>query len=459
MVATRPPFYADEEEPSFRRYNSRGQGYSLSHDREMPSAPYSGRDLLSNHDSRGGNHAPESDNNSRPRSRIPVACGRCRKRKIRCSGDLGTGLPCTNCKGAGNEQCQFLRVQSDVVSMKHENADFSHFEHNPARVHCRTTTFGPHSYIPPGGPVPEAYYPRSSSMSSYVVPQSRYYTLGSFSEYPEENVNVDYGVQNPSYSLLGNEQFIPPTYPSSSRGWTPAPQAAKATPMYLEQDPGYGGQVSYNSAYQLRPTISPEPKSAVHATSIPIAVTGNSLPPLPPSGTDRVLPYPAGRTALPTQVGSYIRSVTVAPAGYHSYGGTLSSSKSTVHSAIPGTASLAADPYPYSSSSPESLASSAQTVYSTQQLSQQQADLYASSSESLYHVNETSESAYGTSSEKRESHNQDSLSPEETIASLSDRRQYVPFNAGATYPPSSVGIYSHATTNIATARTLGVSQP
>ncbi|EHK99943.1 hypothetical protein M7I_4023 [Glarea lozoyensis 74030] len=110
-------------------------------------------------------------------------------------------------------------------------------------------------------------------MSSYVVPQSRYYTLGSFSEYPEENVNVDYGVQNPSYSLLGNEQFIPPTYPSSSRGWTPAPQAAKATPMYLEQDPGYGGQVSYNSAYQLRPTISPEPKSAVHATSIPIAVT------------------------------------------------------------------------------------------------------------------------------------------------------------------------------------------
>jgi hypothetical protein len=73
MVATRPPFYADEEEPSFRRYNSRGQGYSLSHDRELPSAPYNNRDLLSNHDSRGGNHAPESDNNSRPRSRIPVA--------------------------------------------------------------------------------------------------------------------------------------------------------------------------------------------------------------------------------------------------------------------------------------------------------------------------------------------------------------------------------------------------
>jgi hypothetical protein len=265
-------------------------------------------------------------------------------------------------------------------------------------------------------------------MSSYVVPQSRYYTLGSFSEYPEENVNVDYGVQNPSYSLLGSEQFIPPTFPSASRGWTPAPQATKATPMYLEQDPSYGGHVSYSSAYQLRTTISPEPKSAVHAASVPIAVNGNSLPPLPPGGTDRVLPYPTARTALPTQVGSYIRSVAVAPTGYHSYDGTLGSSKPTVHGAIHGTASLATDPYiPYPSSSPESLASSAQTAYSMQQLSQQQADLYASGSESLYHGNEASESSYETSSEKRISNNnQDALSSE---GSVSSGRVYEPFNA------------------------------
>jgi hypothetical protein len=139
MVATqvRPgPYFTDDEEPSFRRYNSRGQGYPLSHDRELPSGPYSGpRDLLSNHDSRGGNHAPEPDN-SRPRSRIPVAvsvintlsgrlrltgdrqCGRCRKRKIRCSGDLGTGMPCTNCKSAGHEHCQFLRVSPLILRFR-----------------------------------------------------------------------------------------------------------------------------------------------------------------------------------------------------------------------------------------------------------------------------------------------------------------------------------------------------
>ena len=37
-------------------------------------------------------------------------CGRCRKRKIRCSGDAGNNQPCTNCKSAAFEPCQFLRV-------------------------------------------------------------------------------------------------------------------------------------------------------------------------------------------------------------------------------------------------------------------------------------------------------------------------------------------------------------
>ena len=35
---------------------------------------------------------------------------RCRKRKIRCSGDPGNGQPCNNCKNAGSEPCRFLRV-------------------------------------------------------------------------------------------------------------------------------------------------------------------------------------------------------------------------------------------------------------------------------------------------------------------------------------------------------------
>ncbi len=37
-------------------------------------------------------------------------CSRCRKRKIKCSGDIA-GLGCQNCKNAGAEECNFLRVR------------------------------------------------------------------------------------------------------------------------------------------------------------------------------------------------------------------------------------------------------------------------------------------------------------------------------------------------------------
>ncbi|KAL6915636.1 hypothetical protein FSHL1_007085 [Fusarium sambucinum] len=59
------------------------------------------------------------------RKRIAVACGRCRKRKIRCSGDTGNGGPCTNCKNAGYEPCQFLRVASQETSLKGESFTYS----------------------------------------------------------------------------------------------------------------------------------------------------------------------------------------------------------------------------------------------------------------------------------------------------------------------------------------------
>ena len=62
-----------------------------------------------------------------PRKRVPVAvsqrsirtsaadlyqCDRCRKRKIKCSGDQGDGSGCDNCKTVGWTECQFLRVSN-----------------------------------------------------------------------------------------------------------------------------------------------------------------------------------------------------------------------------------------------------------------------------------------------------------------------------------------------------------
>ncbi|KAJ5580173.1 uncharacterized protein N7459_006158 [Penicillium hispanicum] len=50
------------------------------------------------------------------RRRVPVACKRCRKRKIKCSGDSGDGQGCSNCRSAGNADCQFLRVHSQPLN-------------------------------------------------------------------------------------------------------------------------------------------------------------------------------------------------------------------------------------------------------------------------------------------------------------------------------------------------------
>ncbi|KAF2199907.1 hypothetical protein GQ43DRAFT_98466 [Delitschia confertaspora ATCC 74209] len=64
----------------------------------------------------GGEETPPES--AQARRRIAVACARCRKRKIRCSGDPGDGSGCQNCKAAQADikQCQFHRVGSDEVS-------------------------------------------------------------------------------------------------------------------------------------------------------------------------------------------------------------------------------------------------------------------------------------------------------------------------------------------------------
>ncbi|KAL7276435.1 hypothetical protein RUND412_000574 [Rhizina undulata] len=60
--------------------------------------------------------ATSTNSSGAPRRRIPVACGRCRKRKIRCSGDPGDNSGCTNCQNVGIAQglCVFLRVQCEI---------------------------------------------------------------------------------------------------------------------------------------------------------------------------------------------------------------------------------------------------------------------------------------------------------------------------------------------------------
>ncbi|TLD38842.1 mucin-desulfating sulfatase (n-acetylglucosamine-6-sulfatase) [Venturia nashicola] len=66
---------------------------------------------------------PESqDPKPKHRRRISMACVRCRKRKIKCSGDPGNGTGCQACRAAGSKDCTFFRVGSAPVLLQTEHS-------------------------------------------------------------------------------------------------------------------------------------------------------------------------------------------------------------------------------------------------------------------------------------------------------------------------------------------------
>ncbi|KAE8133971.1 hypothetical protein BDV38DRAFT_173104 [Aspergillus pseudotamarii] len=75
------------------------------------------------------------------RRRIPVACNRCRKRKIKCSGDIGDGQGCSNCRSSGNTHCQFLRVNSSMLQTKATGWPYSFMNGTLSLAHQRQGTY------------------------------------------------------------------------------------------------------------------------------------------------------------------------------------------------------------------------------------------------------------------------------------------------------------------------------
>ncbi|KAF2735728.1 hypothetical protein EJ04DRAFT_551756 [Polyplosphaeria fusca] len=83
------------------------------------------------------------------RKRVALACARCRKRKIRCSGDPGNGTGCQNCKLAGvdPELCQFHRVGSIPSSMTDPNAMMPIYNAAASKGYSRTFSTGHYPQI------------------------------------------------------------------------------------------------------------------------------------------------------------------------------------------------------------------------------------------------------------------------------------------------------------------------
>ncbi|CAN8105622.1 unnamed protein product [Discula destructiva] len=278
-------------------------------------APYERRYQLASYDSRAITMPdPQGDDGSPPRKRIAVACGRCRKRKIRCSGDPGGNQPCHNCKSAGVDQCAFLRVQSQEAPMRDDNRGYDYnidvsrslaqrgsgsmahvgasLAQHPLDLHLLSSSGLPASY-------------RGNGYGSMGA--KGYYTMGGeWGDAYAADGGVDYGLDCPPYPVINGDMV------SGYGHWTGARQkiASQSNGVYLDSDTGYGYGSSPTASLVHRPAVSVAgggDSSAYSMSSIAASLAS--------TGSERLLPTPVSRT--PGSSASGYRGDGL-PAGYSS---------------------------------------------------------------------------------------------------------------------------------------------
>ncbi|KAH6838380.1 hypothetical protein B0I37DRAFT_316965 [Chaetomium sp. MPI-CAGE-AT-0009] len=291
------------------------------------------------------------DSESAPqRKRIAVACGRCRKRKIRCSGDPGQGHPCSNCKNAGVESCQFLRVSSREAPLRHENGDFV-YSVGDARAYASRTP------VNHGLPYPHDLPTLSSgdAMSSYRGPGSGYpYTPATKAYYPSMHA---YGAPYPDDFEFGLGVPSPPVMNPESVGmipgqWSSGGPRAKAPSfgsMYMESEGAYGGYGGSSLLHRTSHSVasdSPNFSFSGVAASLPLSSTPGPDRLLPnPTGRSSTLPYPGPiKPSVPTSTlaASTLADVATAASyagGFETNGLSFSSATSSSLSSHPSSSS------------------------------------------------------------------------------------------------------------------------
>ncbi|KEF57095.1 uncharacterized protein A1O9_07285 [Exophiala aquamarina CBS 119918] len=185
---------------------------------------------------------PSSEGESRTaggtRKRVPVACERCRKRKIKCSGNEGENSSCINCKNAGYaDNCRFLRVSSmetaplALRAWQQPNHRYSPYPH----LHHRMT------YIPmtprynPPTPMQYPTVPSSVEYGSYAgsaqnIDWTRASYVAQYPTYGEEEETSPYLSQPPPY-------ILPHTDPMASRnGYYVNPNGVRPQPGAMWSD-------------------------------------------------------------------------------------------------------------------------------------------------------------------------------------------------------------------------------
>ncbi|KAF4542413.1 Glycoside hydrolase family 10 [Lasiodiplodia theobromae] len=230
---------------------------------------------------------PESSN-GQPRRRIAVACARCRKRKIRCSGDPGNGSGCQNCRAAGADisACQFHRVGSYVPTSNIYNC--------PNPLSASTALSMSNLYHGQAG---DYYAPHPKSL---LPPRAypSYSTVGYENEPPAESYAYQ-PLQVPGNDML-TAGFIS-SVQEPMRSWSTMGQKQQTSNAIYLDEPSTASysnlQLPYLSATPVtrQQTLAADNMSAFSMNSLQSSLASPPPPPHPPlpsSLEDRHLPVP-----------------------------------------------------------------------------------------------------------------------------------------------------------------------
>ncbi|KAF2006762.1 hypothetical protein P154DRAFT_481696 [Amniculicola lignicola CBS 123094] len=255
-----PHYYADRNAPLAISYMVRPGA-------DHRSCPMSGGPPGTPVRKSGGNGQDDGTADAGMRKRIAVACARCRKRKIRCSGDPGDQSGCQNCRQAGVEtaQCQFHRVGAQDV----QSLTAAGFGNGILGMPHMVNQMMP------------MYHAASSPMYSRGVPAGhiQYHGLNPKTamqnwtvSYPEDSSPVDaYGIDQTG-AYLSNPNAMPQVYGDNYRWHQTEPKAPHSGLIYGQEASVPASYAAHGlpciNTSSLRGVAATEPVSPLNMTAL-----------------------------------------------------------------------------------------------------------------------------------------------------------------------------------------------
>ncbi|KAJ5389225.1 uncharacterized protein N7496_000293 [Penicillium cataractarum] len=311
--------------------------------------------------------AAEMDSKMRnpQRRRVPVACGRCRRRKIKCSGDSGDGQGCSNCRNAGNTDCQFLRVASASLKLTPQANGWPY--PNPGAAVMPSPRLGMYTSTTAGKPTLLSMSSPQARMAAFQ--RASDYDLGTTdgSVFPEraagtvESMPYEAG-QSTSYSQ--SPAYMHPNAPAgtlfdyggspwSPKIWDSVLGVSKPSNGTIYPDPEANNSIAQSPFSYMLPSQALSSTEGQQSTTVAMAnISSADLP-----GPDRTLPTPTCRSQqLPSALSGLVFSPTettsslslpieARPAFWSPRCGPPHDSRSPVHS-IPSTILFSNSPPP-----------------------------------------------------------------------------------------------------------------